>query len=558
MKKKKNKIENVLSRPQVDSVIALYSDGKYEEAIDLIKELNDQYPNEPILFNIIGACYKSLGQLEAALKMFEVAVTINPNYAEAFYNLGVVARGQDNFNLAIKSYRSAISIQPNYPDAHNNLGNTFKEQERLKEAIESYEWAIAYKHDFFQAHNNLGLAHCEINQHEYAIKSFKEAIRIYPEYSDAHFNLAIAFNELGEKEKAKSSFERVIEIDSNNCEAYRNLSGTKTFIKDDSEIKAMKLLIENKNLGVKDEISLSFALAKVYEDLGDLSKQFEFLNKGNKLRKKALNYSLEKDQARFLLLKKIFKSCPNPLKINTDSSTIRPIFIVGMPRSGTSLVEQIIATHQDVYGAGELRSLATCSLPLLNQFVEKQSKSITKKELNSIRNLYLESLLSFNTSKNIVTDKMPLNFQYIGLILSAIPEAKIIHVKRDPVATCWSNFKYFFPSKGNGFSFDQGDLAGYYSIYSDLMNFWHKLFPNKIYDLGYEELTVNQEEETKKLLNYCGLDWNKNCLEFHKNNRVVKTMSALQVRQKIYQGSSETWKKYESYLKPMIEGLGLK
>jgi hypothetical protein len=153
---------------------------------------------------------------------------------------------------------------------------------------------------------------------------------------------------------------------------------------------------------------------------------------------------------------------------------------------------------------------------------------------------------------------MPLNFQYIGLILSAIPEAKIIHVKRDPVATCWSNFKYFFPSKGNGFSFDQGDLAGYYSIYSDLMNFWHKLFPNKIYDLSYEELTVNQEEETKKLLNYCGLDWNKNCLEFHKNNRVVKTMSALQVRQKIYQGSSETWKKYESYLKPMIEGLGLK
>ena len=355
MKKKKNKIENVLSRPQVDSVIALYSDGKYEEDIDSIKELNDQYPNEPILFNIIGACYKSLGQLEAALKMFEVAVTINPNYAEAFYNLGVVARGQDNFNLAIKSYQSAISIQPNYPDAHNNLGNTFKEQERLKEAIESYEWAIAYKHDFFQAHNNLGLAHCEINQHEYAIKSFKEAIRIYPEYSDAHFNLAIAFNELGEKEKAKSSFERVIEIDSNNCEAYRNLSGTKTFIKDDSEIKAIKLLIENRNLGVKDEISLSFALAKVYEDLGDLSKQFEFLNKGNKLRKKALNYSLEKDQARFLLLKKIFKSRPNPLKINNESSTIRPIFIVGMPRSGTSLVEQIIATHQDVYGAGELR-----------------------------------------------------------------------------------------------------------------------------------------------------------------------------------------------------------
>ena len=555
MKNKKNKIEDVLSRPQIDSVIALYSTGRFEEAIDSIKSLNEKYPNEPILFNIIGACYKSLGQLDAALKMFEIAVTINPNYAEAFYNLGVVARGQDDFNLAIKSYQSAISIQPNYPDAHNNLGNTFKEQERLSDAIESYEWAIAYKHDFYQAHNNLGLAHCEINQHLIAIKCFEEAIRIYPEYSDAHFNLAITLNELGEKEKAKSSFERVIQIDGSNCEAYRNLAASKTFLKNDSEIKAMELLIKNKNLGVNDEISLNFALAKVYEDLGNLSKQFEFLNKGNKLRKIDIDYSLEKDQSRFLLLKKIFKSPPTPLKANNDSSAIRPIFIVGMPRSGTSLVEQIIATHQDVYGAGELKSLAKYSIPLLNQFVEKQSKSISKKVLETIRNEYLQSLLSFNTLKNVVTDKMPLNFQYIGLILSAIPEAKIIHVKRDPMATCWSNFKYFFPSKGNGFSFDQDDLAGYYSIYSDLMTFWNNLFPNKIYDLNYEDLTVNQEEEIKKLLVYCDLEWDKNCLEFHKNNRVVKTMSTLQVREKIYQGSSENWKNYDNFLKPMIKGL---
>ena len=555
MKNKNNKIEDVLSRPQIDSVIGLYSAGRFEEAIDSIKSLNEKYPNESILFNIIGACYKSLGQLDAALKMFEIAVTINPNYAEAFYNLGVVARGQDDFNLAIKSYQSAISIQPNYPDAHNNLGNTFKEQERLSDAIESYEWAIAYKHDFYQAHNNLGLAHCEINQHLIAIKCFEEAIRIYPEYSDAHFNLAITLNELGEKEKAKSSFERVIQIDGSNCEAYRNLAASKTFLKNDSEIKAMELLIKNKNLGVNDEISLNFALAKVYEDLGNLSKQFEFLNKGNKLRKIDIDYSLEKDQSRFLLLKKIFKSPPTPLKANNDSSAIRPIFIVGMPRSGTSLVEQIIATHQDVYGAGELKSLAKYSIPLLNQFVEKKSKSISKKVLDTIRNEYLESLFSFNISKNVVTDKMPLNFQYIGLILSAIPEAKIIHVKRDPMATCWSNYKYFFPSKGNGFSFDQDDLAGYYSIYSDLMTFWHDLFPNKIYDLNYEELTVNLEEETKKLLVHCDLEWDKNCLEFHKNNRVVKTMSTLQVREKIYQGSSENWKNYDNFLKPMIKGL---
>jgi len=150
---------------------------------------------------------------------------------------------------------------------------------------------------------------------------------------------------------------------------------------------------------------------------------------------------------------------------------------------------------------------------------------------------------------------MPMNVRLLGFILSAIPEAKIVHLKRDPMATCWSNYNHYF-TEGNGFSFDQEDLAKFYNLYLEIIDYWHKLFPKKIYDLCYEDLTNNQEKETRGLLKYCDLEWDKNCLDFHKNNRGVLTASSAQVRKKIYQGSSEAWKEYEKYLKPMIEGLG--
>jgi len=169
---------------------------------------------------------------------------------------------------------------------------------------------------------------------------------------------------------------------------------------------------------------------------------------------------------------------------------------------------------------------------------------------------YLEALSRFDVPENVITDKLPLNFQYIGFILSAFPEAKIVHLQRDARATCWSIYKSNFKSKrGNGFSYNLEDLAGFYGLYTDLMDFWHQSFPDKIYDLCYEDLTTNQEEETRKLLEYCELDWDENCLSFHTSKRAVRTASALQVRQKMYQGSSEAWKKHEAYLEPLIKAL---
>ena len=176
--------------------------------------------------------------------------------------------------------------------------------------------------------------------------------------------------------------------------------------------------------------------------------------------------------------------------------------------------------------------------------------------MNTLRDGYLQTLSALKTPEQVITDKMPLNFRYIGFIVSAFPEAKIIHLNRDPMATCFSIYKTYFSSLGNGYAYDLDDLSEFYSLYIELMSFWRARFPNRVYDIGYETLTENQEEETRNLLEYCGLKWESDCLNFHKTERVVNTASATQVRQRMYKGSSKAWKKYEAHLQPMTKALG--
>jgi hypothetical protein len=300
---------------------------------------------------------------------------------------------------------------------------------------------------------------------------------------------------------------------------------------------------------------LCFALAKVYEDLGNQDKLFKVLHEGNQLRRQEFNYSLDKSQNYHSTIRKLFSSSPSVIEksLSNEASTTRPVFIVGMLRSGTSLVEQIIASHHAVYGAGELHTLTDIITQQLKDHLTPDTDSLPDEAFLSIRQQYLDSLSRFNVPEKVITDKWPLNFRNIGFLLSAFPEAKIIHVKRDARVTCWSIYKRFSSDTGYAWAYNMDELAGFYGLYTELMAFWHQLFPNKIYDMNYEDLTTNQEEETRKLLKYCELDWDENCLNFHTSKRVVQTASALQARQKMYQGSSEDWKKHEEYLQPLIK-----
>ena len=681
-----------LKQIQISSAIDLFSNGEINQALDAVQDLFKDYPNESLLFNIRGACYAGLGQLDVAIKNYEDAIAIKPDYAKAHFNLAGSLHDLGQMDAAVQSYEKTIEIEPDYAEAHNNLGNVFQELEQgdaavqsykkaleikpdyiaaqyslgislqdlgqLDEAVKSYKKALKIKPDFVEAHNNLGItffklhqldnamqcykkalvfnpdfadAHnnigialLDLGQLDDAVKSYKAALKLKPEfaevhynlgvvlqnlecfdeavisykaaivlqpdYADAHYNLGIVLHDTGQLSMAIKSLQKAIIIKPENAEAHkylgntfqsngqideaikcyektlsikpdhadahRNLSTIKRYTKGDTQIILMQELLSNGTLSLSNQIYLYFALAKAYENLGMQDKLFEALNEGNRLRKEQLNYSHDNNLNEHLKIINLFNLIPSfPEKLVLyKSSKIRPIFIVGMPRSGTSLVEQIISSHQEVHGAGELGTLNKLIFPIIDEF-SLEDMDISEKTILSIRKDYLDFLSSLNAPKSIITDKMPSNFRYIGFILKAFPEAKIINLKRDSRAICWSIYQRYFPGKGLGFAFNMKDLAGYYNSYNELMNFWHQEFPNKIYDICYEDLTTNQEEETKKLLKYCDLDWDDSCLNFHINKRAVRTTSSLQVRKKMYQGSSEAWKKYATHIQPLIDGL---
>ena len=681
-----------LKKNQINSAIELFSKGEINQALDAVQDLFKEYPNDPLLFNIRGACHASLGQLDVAVTNYEEAISIKPDYAKAHFNLGGSLHELGQLKAAVKSYEKTLEIEPGYAEAHNNLGNVFKELEQNDAAVKSYKKALEFKPDYVEAqyslgimfqdmgqfdeavksykaaiklkpdfveainnlgiafyklrqpydamkcyekalvfnpdfadaHNNIGIVLLELGQLEETVKSYKAALKIkpnfaeahfnlgvvlqdlkqlddaiisykaaivfHPEYSDAHYNLGIIFHEIGQLEMAIKSLEIAIIINPENAEAHkylgntfqlngqideaikcykmaisikpdyadahRNLTTVKKYTKGDAQIVLMQELLSHGTLSDSDQIYICFALAKAYEDLGEQDDLFKALHEGNRLRKIQLNYSLDNSLKEHSNLKNLFNlppSIPGKL-VSNESSKIRPIFIVGMPRSGTSLVEQIISSHYKTHGAGELNILNELIIPIVNDLAV-QDADLSENIFLSIRKNYLDYLSSLNVPENVITDKMPTNFQYIGFILQAFPEAKVINLKRDSRAVCWSIYKNYFPGSGLGFAFNMKDLASYYNSYNELMSFWHQTFPNKIYNICYEDLTTNQEEETKKLLEYCELAWDDNCLNFQDNKRAVRTTSSLQVRKKMYQGSSETWKNYATHIQPIIDGL---
>ena len=555
------KLEQIIeinpSQNQLNEVMQSYSSGKFQEALHATQFLIKKFPNDPLLFNISGACYSELGQIEFAINSFEKAISLNPKYAEAYYNLGVAFQKTHKTDNAIESYKEAINGKHAYPSAHNNLGLISLGCGNLDSAIKSFEWAIAYNPEYAEAHNNLGAAFQELNKIDEAIKQYKKAVTINPTYAQAFNNLGISCQSVGLKDEALNHYERAITIESDYPEAHFNLSILKKYITGDIQISKMESLQSSSSLDQSGQIFLNFALSKVNDDLGNKDMLFKFLNAGNHLRKEQLNYSINEHQGKHLLIKKMFAhSLPTINKNLLQETKFKyPIFIVGMPRSGTTLVEQIISSHPEVYGAGELSSISAITSLILEDSSSQMKIGMPEESFISMRKQYLDSLSKFNINEDIITDKWPLNFQYIGFILKAFPEAKVIHLERDARAVCWSIYKHYFSGKGNGWAYNFNDLASFYGSYLDLMNFWHELFPDKIYNINYEELTTNQRDETKKLLEYCGLDWNDECLNFHTNTRAVKTASASQVRKKMYQGSSEDWKKYEMHINPLIHGL---
>ena len=570
------------NQEHLQSIISLFNQGQLQQALSESSQLLERFPNSVILYNIAGACNAGLMQFDAAINNYKKALKINPYYADAYSNMGNVLKDKGDLEAAIQSYKQALKIKPDYAQAYNNMGNALKDKGDLKAAIESYKQALKIKPDYAQAYSNMGIAlkgkgdlNAAISSYkqalkikpdyaeaynnmgsalndkgdlEAAIESYKQALKIKPDYAEAYNNMGIALKDKGDLEAAIESYKQALKIKPDYAEVYRSLSNMHRYKEHDEYFLKMQSLCQSSSLSDEQRCHLNFALSKASEDLNEISQSFNYLKIGNELRKKILSYDIKKDIELFSQLKKSYPSIA--LQSVVELSDLKPIFILGMPRSGTTLVEQIVSSHSEVTGAGELSYVSKFGGPTARGAIKPNTKMIL-----DFRQRYIEALKKRSDGRSIVTDKMPQNFLYVGLIFAAFPDAKVIHVNRDPAATCWSNYKHYFIDKELGYCYDLDDTVKYFGLYTDLMQFWLGHYGDRIYNLNYDNLTINQDDETRKLIEYLELEWENDCLSPQHNKRSVRTVSQQQVRQKVYQGSSQQWRKFEPYLNGAFDQL---
>jgi len=573
------------SQQQLNTLLEYYQTGRHVDAEKLSLSITQEFPEHQFAWKVLGAVLKQTGKISESLAASQKSAQLEPQDSEAHYNLGVTLKELGRLNEAEASYMKAIALKPDYAEAHNNLGNTQKELGRLNETEASYMKAIALKPDYAEAHNNLGNTQKELGRLNEAEASYMKAIALKPDYAEAHnnlgvmlkklgrlneaeasymkaialkpdyaevyYNLGIMLKELGRLNEAEASYMKAIVLKPDFAEAHLHLALMKKFDSEDEQYSKMQKLYLNENISEQQLCHINFGLAKACEDLEDFEQAFKHYREGNELRKNILNYDISQDVELFNQLKNNYPLIEqNSLKSESLTNKLMPIFIVGMPRSGTTLVEQIISSHSEVTGAGELS--------FASEFGGAIARGLSELNIDTLldfRERYLIKLQNFSKGNLIVTDKMPQNFYYIGLLAATFPEAKIVHIKRNPSAVCWANYKRYFESKNLDFCYALDDIISYYRLYENLMEFWENSLTKRIYNLDYELLTVNQENETHKLIDYLGLDWDKKCLSPQDNMRSVATPSNMQVRKKVYQGSSEQWKKYKPFLNGALDSL---
>lgn len=538
----------------------LFDQGRRDEATQCYRHAIRLRADYAPAHNNLGNIHRACGRFDLAIQCYQQALVIKPDYVDACCNLGNALLDEGRVEEAILQYERAIALNPGCTEAYSSLGNAYRVQGRLDVATTYIEKALTLKPDYAEAYNNLGVVLWEQGKLDDALSQFSKAIELNDRLPDAHNGLGGIYYEQGQLDAARACIERALELKPDLGAAHWQLATLLRYTPEHPHLLQMQRLIEDANLPREQRMYLGFALGKAYEDIGRYEQAFAALKTGNSLRRGTYSYSIEEDVELFAAIRREFT--PELLKqlqaLGSDSD--QPIFIVGMPRSGTTLVEQILSSHSAVYGAGELRFWNNTAEQL---YERKPDGSVTfslSKRHEVVREIsadYLGYLSGLSADRRRVTDKMPLNFRWIGLIKAAFPKAKIIHLQRDPRDTCLSIYKTCFTYTGNQYAFDLQELGRYYGLYRQLMAHWHALFEGQIHDISYEALVNNQREETAKLLAYCGLEWEDACMNFHETRRTVSTASAAQVRKSMYSSSVQLWQRYEQELAPLLEILAI-
>ena len=509
----------------------------YKRVIDGATRLLKKSPKNVYLLNLTGMSYQGLSQHNNSIKLFKEALKYGPNNTAVLNNYANSIKAIGKLELSQELYEKTIKLDPGYVNAYNNYAN-------LKTLINDYQGAI-----------NLYLKALEL------LKSKQNP----PKSSIVGilFSLAVAYQSDNKIEETKKIIKEIFLIDPFHVGANKLITSIKKYSKDDQEsmehIKKMEEL--NNKIDIKDyenKVDMSYALGKSYEDLKEFKKAFYYLNIANELKFNEKGSNLEAEKKAINNIIKTFDGIDfnNP---NTRSSDKKIIFILGMPRSGTTLTEQIISSHNEVYGAGELIYLQqVLKKNFVNESKYDKQKIIEYQNLNKniIFDEYLEYFNLYNFKEKIITDKAPQNFRLIGFIKLFFPNAKVIHCFRNSKDNCLSLFKNSFASNTMNWTNKAEDIAEYYNLYIKVMNFWKEKLPNYIYDIEYEKLVSDKEAQIKKIINFCGLEWDEKCLTPHINSKTpIKTVSISQARQPIYKTSLNSSNNYNEYLDKMFSVL---
>ncbi len=580
--------------------VLAYQAGRPQQAIDLIRDALAVDGVNALYHSNLAAAYLAAGRLAATVAHAREALRLQPTLPDAHYNLAVGLLGQGRLDEAAAAFAEAIRLNPAHVDARCHLGGILHHQGKLPAAVAHLREAVrvdsghvrsrnalgaallalgqsaaAEPHlreavrlspTFAEAHSNLGLALRESGRVEEAAQCFRESLRLNPRYAGAHNNLGFTLETQGRVEEARAEFHEALRLDPNNARAFVGLSrlaaaGHYDF--SDDEVRRIEALAAQSGRPTDERSRLHFALARLRDRAGAYDEAFAHYRQANELLKDYLRArgAAYDPAAHGRLVDRLIAVCTPDYfgrvrGFGSDSDL--PVFVVGMMRSGTTLAEQILASHPRVYGAGELRDIGDLVTNLPRRLGGDYPDCLERLDAETAHALadeYLRHLRQLGGAADRVVDKMPFNGLHLGLIATLFPRARVVYCRRDPVDTCLSCY-FQHLVEPQAFTSDLGHLGHYYREYERLMAHYARVLPVPIFELSYEELTGDQEAVSRRLVEFCGLDWDERCLRFHETERVVLTPSTLQVRRPLYRSSVGRWKHYEAHLRPLLEALG--
>lgn len=528
---------------------------EFEKAIEI-------EPDEPGFHNNLGVVLEAVGRLEDAIPRFRRSLELAPEQAEVNNNLGAALLASGEYSEAERFLLAAARIDERVANVHYNLSRLYVDQGRVDEAIAAAQQAIEIDPRAPEYHIALGAAHRAGGDMEASLNALRAAVAINPSHPTALNDLGVTLLVLGRFDEAESSFRRALDAEPGLAMAYENLARVRRYGETDrTRIELIETLASSSTRSGDDQAHLHFALGKMLDDLGEYERAFGHFRTANAIEHGRMRFDREAERVfvermracvdRSLLEGK--RAIGNPSEI--------PVFIVGMLRSGTTLVEQILASHPLVHGGGELDYFRSVAGQLGRRLGGTRDYpeclvDLDARSVDSIAGGFLDRLRVGLGDARHFTDKNPLNFRHLGLILMTFPNARIIHCRRDPLDLGLSIFFQHF-SERHDFAYSFADIAEYYRQYQALMQHWQNVFPDRIHDVDYESLVADLEPVSRGLVDFLGLEWDANCLEFHRTERPVGSASHWQVRQPLYDRSVGRWRNYEPYIDELRAALGV-